>query len=524
MKKENDEGTNKSPLSRRRFLQLGGAGVAATAIAACSGSDGDTTTTAGAVATTAAGGTDTTAAGDTTTTAGAVATTAAGEAKTVRVLVVGDPFQFAMEKILDQFTAKTGINVEFESLGYDALQQRLVSAFVAKSADADVIAVDQMWTGQYLDNGWVQPLDDFIKADSDFDINAFIPEVVHSQSAWRGQLGTLPLAAYGQGVIYRRDVFDSLGLDAPPADPTASWTWDKYLETVQAINGQNVGGTDMYGTVIVGQQPVPIVHMFTQLAASHGARWFAQFPEAPWDFTPAVDSAQNIAAANMYKQLFDLAAPESINYNWFDAGTRFSEGDIGMFYWWSAYFYLVKNSGYMSGEPSPIKDLYEIAALPQADGVDPVNSIGGWSLGMPSTAGDPDAAWEFIKWATGAEAQKAMGMLPDYGFQYSDFPLESLYEDGDLLEIYPYLPTQKKLLSQGNGKLVRPPMPIYASLESVYGLQLNKILGGGDPKATLEEATSLFTNVLSGNFMLPYSGESFDDTLASTKALMAELS
>jgi multiple sugar transport system substrate-binding protein len=507
--------------SRRQFLKIGGVGLAATALAACTSSTNETTTTA-AAGTTSAAGTGTTAEGATTTAAAATTTVAAGS-KTIRVLSVGDPFQFALEKLTDDFTAKTGINVELESLGYDALQARLVASFVANSPDADVLVVDAMWNGQYLDNGWLQPLNDFIKNDGDFDINSFVPEVLHSISTWRGQFVTLPIAAYGQGVMYRRDVFEALGIAAPPKEPSASWTWDTYLENLQQINGQNVGGTDMYGTVIVGQQPVPIVHMYTQLAASYGTRWFAQFPESPWDFTPTIGSAENVKAATLYKQFLDLAAPESINYNWFDAGTRFSEGDIGMFYWWTPYFYLVKNAGYMTGEPSPVKDLYEVAALPQAASVDPVNSLGGWSLGIPAVSNDADAAWQFIKWATSAETQKAMGVLPDFGFQFSDFPLKESFEDPELREIYPYLDTQRTLLNQGNAKIVRPPMPIYASLESVYGLQLNKILTGGDPAATLAEAEALFGNVLSGNFLVPYSGESYDDTFASTEALIASL-
>ena len=35
----------------------------------------------------------------------------------------------------------------------------------------------------------------------------------------------MPVAAYGQGVMYRKDVFQALNLSLPPA---ADWTWDAY--------------------------------------------------------------------------------------------------------------------------------------------------------------------------------------------------------------------------------------------------------------------------------------------------------
>ena len=79
----------------------------------------------------------------------------AQDAKSVRVLSVEDPFFFSMKAMIPEFEQETGIKVELESLSYDALQARLVSAFVAKTSDADVIAVDQMWLVQYLDNGWI---------------------------------------------------------------------------------------------------------------------------------------------------------------------------------------------------------------------------------------------------------------------------------------------------------------------------------------------------------------------------------
>ncbi len=450
----------------------------------------------------------------------------AAEVTDIRVLVVGDPFQFALEKLTGDFTAESGINVNLESLSYDALNARLAASFVSGSADADVVTVDQMWNSQYFDNGWIEPLDDYIRRDADTAIDDFIPEVIYSLNTWRGHIVTLPIAAYAQGTIYRTDVLDELGLDAPPTDPAAAdgWTWDAYMEMVGQIQGKNIGGTDMFGTVVCGAQPVPIVHMYTQLSASYGTRWFQSFPEAPWDFTPTINSPENLAALNAYKALYDMSPPEAINYVWFDAGTRFSQGDIGMFFWWTPYFYLVKNNGYMTGEAASIIDSYDVGLLPAAEGQAPLTSLGGWSLGIPTSTNKKDAGWDFVKWATSAATQKKMGQIPDYNYQFSDFARQSLYEDAELREIYPYLDVQLELVHQGNGKISRPPAPIYTSLEGVYGLNLNQALSGSaTPEQSLEATNTLFTNLLTGNFLLPYNLESYDDTLENTRALLQDL-
>ncbi len=283
--------------------------------------------------------------------------------------------------------------------------------------------------------------------------------------------------------------------------------------------------TKLYGTVIVGAQPVPIVHMYTQLAASRGVRWFKQFPEAPWDFEPTINSPENVESLKFYKALYDLSPAESINYVWFDAGTRFSQGDIGIFFWWTPYFYLVKNDGYMSGTPSKIIDKFAVALLPKLkDDAPQVISNGGWSLGIPSSSAKQDEGWQFIKWACSAETQKKMGLVKDYNYQFSDFARVSLYQDAELKAIYPYLDTQLKLLQQGNGKIVRPPMPIYSTLEAIYGLQINKVLSGAaTAEDSLKETDMLFRNALTGNFMLPYKLESYDDTLENARKLIDSL-
>lgn len=445
----------------------------------------------------------------------------AADTSSIRVLAVEDPFYFALKEVLGDFTKKTGIKVELESLSYDAMQARLVSSFVSKTSDADVVTVDQMWTGQYVDNGWIRTLDDFAKGDKELDIKDFVPQVLYSLNTWRGHLATIPIAAYAQGVMYRKSVFEALKLDAP-AD---NWTWKQYEDTIGQIQGKTVNGTKMFGTVVCGSQPTPIVHMFSQASASYGARWFKDFPDAAkWDFTPTMDSAAMKAAVEQYERLYKLSPPESINYVWFDAGTRFSQGDIGMFYWWTPYFYLIRNNGYMSGKTSVVADDYGVGAIPLVEGTPRTVSLGGWSFGIPSTTAKADAAWKFLKWASSAEAQKLMAKVDKYGAQYSDFPRASLYNDAELLKLYPYLGTQLAMMKVGNGKIARPPAPVYTTLEGILGLELNKVLiGQQSVDDAMKQVQTLYTNTLKGNFLIPYQLPSFDDTPAATSALIEAL-
>jgi len=448
-----------------------------------------------------------------------------GKGATINVLSVQDPFYFGMELAIPSFEKKTGIKVNLEALNYDALHAKIITSFISKKAGVDVATVDQMWLTQYADNNWIADLTPYIKKDkAAVKMNDFVPEVIYSMNEWRGKIYTMPIAAYGQFVMYRTDLMEQAGLKPPPEKPEDWWTWDVYYEYVQKLKDL---GPDVYGTVICGAQPVPIVHMYTQLATAFGATWVKQFPtvtsEGKWDFTPTVNSPENVEALEFYKALYELSPPECINYNWFDAGMSFAKQDIGMFFWWTPYAYLVRQAGYMDTAPSPVVGKYKIAPLPRKPGKKQIYSLGGWSVAIPTFSNKKDAAWEFVKWVTSSEGQKEIGLL---GLkQFADFVRESNFRDKDLNKVYPWLGTQLFTLKEGNGKIARPPFPIYTTLEGFYGVNLNSAVAGiKTPEEALKDVQQQFELTLKQNFFIPFAGESYNDTLENTKKLIKELS
>ena len=547
-------------ISRRKFLYAGLGAIAGLVVGAAAGYMAKPTappttrtvtkTVTSTVTATATPTVTTTTTPTTTTTTPTTTTTTPTVTKTKRtgeitVLSVQDPFFFALEGLIPEFEEEYGIKVNFMGVAYDELHAKLVNSFLAKEAGVvDVACVDQMWVAEYADAGWIISLDELIERDKkEVNLMDFIPSAIYSLCEWRGHIWTLPIAPYNQGVLYRVDVFDELGIEHPPTDPAKSedWTWDKYMDIVKQINGKEIGGTKYYGTVICGAQPEPIVHMYTQLAASKGARWFKKFPEAPWDFTPLLNSEENVNALKFYKELYANSPPESINYVWFDAGTQFGKGNIGIMYWWSPYFYLVTKAGYMVKEDSPLGidgkpnwDKYRCALLPRDPNFPQVISVGGWSFGIASTSNMKEEAWEFIKWATSPKTLKKMGLMQKPApYQYSDFPRISIYSDKQLNEIYPYLPLQLKLFEGWetpykcipSGKIVRPTVPIYVTLEGFYGLYLNKAVAGEmSPKDALDTANNMIEMTLKKNMYIPYKIESYNDTLENCIKLMKELS
>ena len=444
--------------------------------------------------------------------------------QTISFLSVQDPFYFALKDILPQFEKETGIKVKLEGVDYDTMNSRATNSFTSKQGDIDVIAPDQMWLSRFAQNGWLEKLDDRITADkSEVNLSDFNPNALYTQSEWDNHLYTLPVATYGTMVLYRPTVFKALGLATPPAEPSASWTWDKYLADVKAINGQKVNGVDMHGTVVLGAGPQPITHMYAGLAASYGASWIKAFPNAStWDFTPQFTSAKSIDALTTYKELYQNSPADSINYLWFDAGTRFGTGDIGMMYHSTPYAYLVQRTEYMGSKTSAIGDDYALAALPSVKGVPAVTNIQGYSLGVGANSAHKDAAWAFVKWATSAATQKKMALLPLH--QFADFARTSLYKDKDLLTVYPWLPQQLSNIADGDGKAARPPLINYSTVEQAIGNNLNKMLANDASAASVGEAiNSDVTKIMKNEQYMPWTGDSYADSLSATKKLLSKL-
>lgn len=72
--------------------------------------------------------------------------------------------------IAADFEAETGIHVDLQTLSWDDIRPKLVTALVAGTAPADVTEFDWSWTGQFAAADWYLPLDDVIDEETVKDI------------------------------------------------------------------------------------------------------------------------------------------------------------------------------------------------------------------------------------------------------------------------------------------------------------------------------------------------------------------
>ncbi|MGP3970383.1 ABC transporter substrate-binding protein [Streptomyces sp. 6N223] len=204
----------------------------------------------------------------------------------------------------------------------------------------------------------------------------------------------LPFNADASVLFYNKDLFRRAGLD--PDDPPST-----YDEIVTAARRISELGEDVHGYVVAGQCGGCNVFEFTPHVWASGGDMLSE------DGSKArFDSPEVTEALDFYRQMWtDGSMPQQSRT---DNGTfqpsAFLSGKVGMIPLGAYFVQPVVDSGIDFG----------LAPLPGKDGGSS-SFAGGDELAITEDAENPEEAWEFLRWATGREAQTIMaekGVIP----------------------------------------------------------------------------------------------------------------
>ncbi len=303
------------------------------------------------------------------------------EGTTLRVWIVGgrDQAQVAKNLIDNRFVSKYGINVNLE-----LVQGGLTEAILSGNAP-DVIMnlgrsdpVNLGLRGALMD---LSEFDDYEQTASRFSADANTP-YRYGDSAY-----ALPVTQSFCMMFCRTDIFEELGLEIPE-------TWDEFFRIVRILQRKNlqVGVPVPSGTTLGGYD------LFTAFLYQNGGSILNE------DGTSAeLDTPQAISAFERWTGLFtDMGLPLS-----YDFYSRFRTGEMPL-----AIQYYTQYNLLMTSAPD-LTNLWKMAPLPgtpREDGtIDRSIMASGTACGISSSCKDKQAAWEFLKWWTGAQAQYEYG-------------------------------------------------------------------------------------------------------------------
>lgn len=248
----------------------------------------------------------------------------------------------------------------------------------------------------FILNGWTLDLTPWIERDgTELNLGEFFPGVLDSFNR-NGRIHGIPLTVTPQLIFYNKDMFAKVGLVNPPADwNDTGWTWDAFMDVSRKLTIDNGDGTysQLALATVTDMQLPDISWMF-------GGDWFdeqAYLTGYPTHSTMLTD--ENVAAFESVAELYARYAAAGPRKG-IDSYYGFGRGQIGMD-WIGAY----KLNNYVETQRSGgMKFEWGLAATPLVENRDNTR----WTdpLFVSSSTRQGEAAWEFVKFATGPEGQK----------------------------------------------------------------------------------------------------------------------
>ncbi len=195
------------------------------------------------------------------------------------------------QEILQRFEEQTGIHVELILTDEDALPE-LTTAAVAAGTLPDVIFVPVDFVVGWVEEGILDPkaATEVVKALGEDTFSRGALDMVKTAQGY----GAVPSDGWGQLLIYRKDLFDKAGLDAPT-------TFDKIMEAAKALHDP---GNNFYGiTAATAAGKVFTQQTFEHFALANGCEVVDS------EGNILIDSPQCVEAIAFYADLLSNYGP-----------------------------------------------------------------------------------------------------------------------------------------------------------------------------------------------------------------------
>ncbi|ANY84708.1 hypothetical protein BB934_41905 (plasmid) [Microvirga ossetica] len=252
----------------------------------------------------------------------------------------------------------------------------------------DVIDLDTTWVSTVAALGLLEPL---------ADVAAKLPVADISPAAWnasqfKGVQYAIPNRS-GPGVYYyNKTVFDKAGVPYPAND----WTYDDFLKIAQklTIPGQQYG----VGVPADVSDPSNVTTMFAPILWAMGGDFLT-----PDGSAPAINSPTSVKAITFWADLYlkHHVTPEGTpNFTTTrDIQPLFEANKVGM---------LTASSNAFDNFSKNPELKWDVVLSPEK-----VNRGGGWTMGVPVGATNPNGAKTFLLWLSQPEIMaKAMNRFP----------------------------------------------------------------------------------------------------------------
>ena len=293
---------------------------------------------------------------------------------TVRVIMEEVPDTDIVQSMVPEFEEQyPNVDIEIEALPYDQMRDRIVSSFLASSPTYDLIVVDNPWMTDFAGGEFLEPLDDRIAAVEGFNPEDF-SQPLRDIAEVDGQTYAVPFYNYALSLVYREDLYERAGLEAPT-------TLEELKQSAAELTTDSRAG--------IAMQPQRGYKIFEEWANYLFAAGGSIQDE---NGDVALDSPEAREALETYIEIYEESAPDnSLNWGFDEAIRSAASGNAAQLVNYNWTLPTLKRDN----------ENFAIAEVPGGKAV-----LGAWYWGLPANSDNKDAAWSFVSWIAAPEQAK----------------------------------------------------------------------------------------------------------------------
>ncbi len=339
-------------------------------------------------------------------------------AQTLTIATVNNGDMVRMQGLSSAFTEETGIELNWVVLEENTLRQNVTTDIATNGGQYDVMTIGTYEAPIWAKQGWLAPLN-ALAADAAYDVDDILPAIREGLS-YEGKLYAAPFYGESSFIMYRKDLIEKAGLEMPEAP-----TWEFIGEAARAMTDRaaDINGICLRGKAGWGEN----MAFLTAMSNSFGARWFDE------NWAPQFNTPEWKNTLDTYLSLMADAGPAGASSNGFNENlTLFQQGKCGM--WIDA---TVAASFVTNPTDSTVADQVGFALAPDTGLGKRGNWLWAWSLAIPNSSQNKEAAEQFISWATDKDYLATVAAAEGWA-NVPPGTRTSLYENADYQAAAPF--------------------------------------------------------------------------------------
>ena len=302
---------------------------------------------------------------------------------TIRVSATPHPSIEAFKAMTPEFTALTGIKVEYDEVGPVELRQQHFVAHTAGTGVFDVLMTDGFWIEEYALKGVIEPLRPYLEdpelTPAWFDWEDILPAYRETISSVYGEPYGVVTAGESRFIAYRKDLFEKYGI-CPPK------TTEDLLEVAKFFNGREPG---LYGFATRAARGIYFSSGWLHILYQFSDGWIDQKTGKVIADTPPV-----IESLEYWVELLRQGPPDIAVYTHEEASSAFMAGKVAL------WFEATAIAGWLI-DPAKSKVYDKVGFLPPPYGPNGwYGGLAGWNFAISSDSRNKGAAWAYIVWMT----------------------------------------------------------------------------------------------------------------------------